>query len=297
VQELPPDVALLYAVADNGDLFGTQPANCASWNVKPLEKKKRQNCSPLQSSRMQLSRLSRVFTLFARYSVVICLDLSPSLRSVDPTTGEFLYEQLQQVFARCVGDLVKDLILGDYLFRPQLFLTVVLHQHTQHSRVACHGVELTSDNSTEVVKLVQSVIDSLPNTPKTGAATLPANSSGSAIASGSTIGDNSSDLAALLEEGLYALKLLPADACPTLFLLTDGVCSLHEASLDAIAALICREDIRLNLVHVTGNSNSYLSSFGYLPDTGMMLHVAFGSRLRFLSQIFLSYFRSDVVAH
>lgn len=79
------------------------------------------------------------------------------------------------------------------------------------------------------------------------------------------------DMNASLNNGYFALTLLPEDACPALVVITSGVCVLPDCTkYDHRLMLLNREDVPLSIVQL-GSQCKPESGFGFAPDSGMLV--------------------------
>lgn len=74
----------------------------------------------------------------------------------------------------------------------------------------------------------------------------------------------------MLQNGTFALKLLPTDACPHLILITDGVIHLPSecSKYDDLIMLLNREGITISSA-LLNSEHSVASSIGYIPEFGI----------------------------
>ena len=91
----------------------------------------------------------------------------------------------------------------------------------------------------------------------------------------------------MVERSLFALKLLPHDACPVVVILTDGVSAPHDmlgsAQYDSLLMQLLRHDIPCHVVQVGCGEDPNDVAFGYVADPEALgfLCGATGGVLRF----------------
>lgn len=91
---------------------------------------------------------------------------------------------------------------------------------------------------------------------------------------GTDLGNSTSDTTALLQNCLFAVERMPDHACPVVVLLTDGVLTAPDtASYENILTHYIRRDVTFNTILLTSAAFHPHSSFGFVPDPGMLEHI------------------------
>jgi len=96
-----------------------------------------------------------------------------------------------------------------------------------------------------------------------------------------------SELASCVHKSVFALKLLPPDACPSLILIGDGVTSAPDlTAYDNMTMLLNREDITCTTILV-GSGPHLHCAFGYTPDTEILRHLSTSTCGAYIERSFL----------
>ena len=61
---------------------------------------------------LRVTSQTRLHALACRYNFVFCLDMSPSMASLDPLSGIFLLDHLRKVMEKCLQELVAEVKIG-----------------------------------------------------------------------------------------------------------------------------------------------------------------------------------------
>lgn len=104
---------------------------------------------------------------------------------------------------------------------------------------------------------------------------------------------STSTLQSLVESGVFTVRQMSNDACPSVVLITDGVSGLLDAfdletsynRYDGLIMLLNRENIPCSIIHVDstcGNLHSN-SPYGYISDTDHLQYICHASNGSFLS--------------
>ena len=195
-----------------------------------------------------LSRSSVVSFVFRRYKIVLSLDLSESMWTLDETTGGVLYDALvEQVELLLTGLVVP---MG---YTPDVLVSCV----AAHIGLLVQGFLLTAENVDTLVGELLSKLDAIESD-------LAGRQDGDHAAHG---------LGELAIHGAFrALELLPADACPLIVLFTDGVSAALPG--DAGFRQLASADTPLHVVKVNSTEPDQPHAFGYVADASLLKFVA-----------------------
>jgi hypothetical protein len=216
---------------------------------------------------LRLRADSELVVLAGAYRIVLSLDVSPSVASIDSETNEVLFDALLRALERCCFALLDAFRLdgGDFVleFRPRLYLSVVAQMGLPDTFWPLLQCALLTSRS--VVGLLLTVRRRLDRT-----------ESRAATRAQRTVyrGSAGADLAAVLQNAAFVLKLMPERARSLLVLICDGAISLPDTSAyDNLLMLLNREAIACSSVQI-GAGFAPSGAFGYVPDCDVLRHLA-----------------------
>jgi hypothetical protein len=249
-----------------------------------------------------VSAKTKLSILACKYRIVFSMDASPSMATVDPITGEVLFDQLYFALETVLTALVQPIRFENVEVTPQIHASFLLQgSHSGTLHVMLHGIVISQQTLSSALHILKQALISGESSiiTKTHAATAAASlafsqaqsatqtanganglTAGSVPQSGtlnSASGSYSSfpltDLGSPLKNAMFILKMLPLDACPSIVMLTDAVTMLPEEteSYDSLLMLMRREDIVCSAIRV-GSSFHDFTSFGYIPDADFLRH-------------------------
>ena len=221
------------------------------------------NTSINSSKKGILTLNSQVYHIFTRHRIVFSIDLSCSLGIIDPASGQVLFDRIYQCLEKFLRVLILPVVLpGEVQIIPEIIFSIVA-QGSFERPIHCiiQGAMVNAENIEDVLA---KVLRKMRDAESSAATALSSNEPFDAPSSWAP-----SDIAYALQNAMAALDFLPEDACPSIVLLTDGVCFLpsHSISYEGLIMKMNRMDIGLTIVNVVGKAaTNYL--YGYIPDFG-----------------------------
>ncbi|OTF76547.1 hypothetical protein BLA29_002022, partial [Euroglyphus maynei] len=217
------------------------------------------------------------FTFFSRkYCFVFVLDMSTSIANVDIQHSTILTDELFEVLAKCLSNIVKPFYVpgSEFLFQPEIFLTIVAYlpfYSLDVNNVIVHGYKLTTENVGQLLEKVCSKIyfyiellaknirsehfrDQYCHRSMQGRSIVPANLS----------------LINMIRFGLLSLNLLPENSHQGIVIVTDGNTSFSDAhTLESALTQLRLSMISCSFIHI-GSPPHPDAAFGYIPYIDFM---------------------------
>lgn len=230
-----------------------------------------------------------------RYRVVFALDVSPSISTVDPSTGSVTYESVFESFRRCFVDLTKPLHVGGGerpAIQPEIWVTVLaqtnpLVQPTRYESVLLQPTRVTAGTAATLVQGVHARLQDLENllseTVQTAARPPPDDAVDAPHDEHPGGGDGRPKVALkrdlTLVQGMFnsiaAIKMMPSDASPVLIIVTDGVVSVSEPkTLTKVLEVLNRHEIPCSFIQTGQAGLDWNCSFGAVPDIELLQFIA-----------------------
>ncbi|KAK7582227.1 hypothetical protein V9T40_013672 [Parthenolecanium corni] len=250
---------------------------------------------------------SNVIFLGEVYSQVYCLDISPSVSTVDIQHGAVLLDVIIKALRKSISYLVKPLLLpgSSHCYSPEIFITVIAHTPFYISpaqQVLVQGWKISEENLEEFLEAVirqlafiedavaqvsgtihdqfeherkESLIEQIELKKSTEALFndtqenkfTPTSPNIAMVSPGSGFLN-------LLRYGMLALKLLPVSNFSNLVVITDGMIILPDTdTLDSVLNHMRYNDIACYFLHV-GSQFHPNCGFGFVPYTEVMQLIA-----------------------
>ncbi|GMF27622.1 unnamed protein product [Phytophthora fragariaefolia] len=221
------------------------------------------------SVRGQLTPDTRVAAVFQRYRCVLCLDASPSILSIDPSSGRLFLDLLYESVELFIWSLLRPMEVGGVAFTPEIHASVLVQGALVESLcVIMQGYIVTPSNAASFLQLIKDRFQLIENNWASQAQEL---------GQWGYIGNATpASLDWILQNAVFALNSLPADCAPMMVLVTDGVVDVRDAySYDNLLMQLVRHDIQCHFLRIGGGGEDELSAaFGFVPDTHLLRFVA-----------------------
>uniref|UniRef100_M4BF92 Uncharacterized protein n=1 Tax=Hyaloperonospora arabidopsidis (strain Emoy2) TaxID=559515 RepID=M4BF92_HYAAE len=193
-----------------------------------------------------LTPTTRVAATFRRYRCVLCLDASPSILSIDPSSGRLFLDLL-----------------------PELYVSVLVQGALVESLcVLMQGYIVTSTNAASFLQLIKERFELIEND---WASQAQERGQWGYLGNAAP-----APLDWILENMVFALNSLPTDCAPIMVLVTDGVVDVRDVfSYDNILMQLVRHDIQCHFLRIGGDGENELNAtFGFVPDTHLLRFVS-----------------------
>eukprot|EP00644_Phytophthora_capsici_P001336 jgi/Phyca11/14904/fgenesh1_pg.PHYCAscaffold_10_\ len=95
----------------------------------------------------QLTPDTRVAAVFQRYRCVLCLDASPSILSIDPSSGRLFLDLLYESVELFIWSMLRPMEVGGVAFTPEIHVSVLYADDSLSTQQVwqCRLVHLTQD--------------------------------------------------------------------------------------------------------------------------------------------------------
>jgi hypothetical protein len=180
--------------------------------------------------------------LYAKYRLAVAIDVSPSMFVMDPVSGVIPFDavlpSLVATFRALCGS--ADNVAANVRFSPDIYVSVMARacyatvgggwsssrgRPPWSPRFLVHGYLLRGSTLTALIDVLQAGLHTMEVEMAQHAALAATQAPPFGDLSGSDRATASSRVATLprlIESALLALKLMPGDACPLVFVVTDG---------------------------------------------------------------------------
>ncbi|KAG6614180.1 Dynein heavy chain 1 [Phytophthora cinnamomi] len=212
---------------------------------------------------------TRVAAVFQRYRCVLCLDASPSILSIDPSSGRLFLDLLYESVELLIWSMLRPMEVGGLAFTPELHVSVLVQGALVESLcVIMQGYIVTPANAASFLQLIKDRFQLIENDWAAQAQEL---------GQWGYLGNATpASLDWILQNAVFALNSLPSDCAPMVVLVTDGVVDVRDAySYDNLLMQLVRHDIQCHFLRIGGGGEDELSAtFGFVPDTHLLRFVA-----------------------
>ncbi|XP_048580524.1 KICSTOR complex protein SZT2 isoform X3 [Nematostella vectensis] len=230
-----------------------------------------------------------------RYKFVFCLDISPSLATVDTKSETVITDEVYEKFRICLSALVMPFSVpgNSIVLCPELHITVLAYTSIlspEAPQIILQGCLVTEDNLETVLHTVEDQLhmleDILAGT-VTSSLQLDSKhpSEGDGLSSDTvTLLSPEAGPIAMLRAALLALQLLPDNASAGAVVITDGVFALPDASaVDSMLAQLRASTVCCSFLKV-GSGFHANCSLGYVPHCDLMQFIAMATSGAYLSK-------------
>jgi hypothetical protein len=192
------------------------------------------------------------------------VDLSPSARSTDATTGEILLTSALSTIKLTLMNLVGNLNTPSCTPRRQLYISVGI----QDGRVAApivfmHSALVTRDNVNTTLDIIYRKFLAVENE-----IALRSNDKGKSD-------PIATSLDTFVQNGIFVLSRMPDYSCPLLFVLTDCVFpEVQNSEYDNLYMQLNRHDVSCFMFNYSSSTFSAHCGFGYVPTVESAQYVA-----------------------
>ncbi|KAG1706729.1 hypothetical protein DVH05_027582 [Phytophthora capsici] len=217
----------------------------------------------------QLTPDTRVAAVFQRYRCVLCLDASPSILSIDPSSGRLFLDLLYESVELFIWSMLRPMEVGGVAFTPEIHVSVLVQGALVESLcVLMQGYIVTPTNAAGFLQLIKERFQLIENDWASQAQEL---------GQWGYLGNATpASLDWIVQNAVFALNSLPTDCTPMIVFVTDGVVDVRDAySYDNLLMQLVRHDIQCHFLRVGGGGEDELNAtFGFVPDTHLLRFVA-----------------------
>ncbi|KAK0161678.1 hypothetical protein PV327_008097 [Microctonus hyperodae] len=236
------------------EIISVIPKNCpASWNEK--------NSHQYQ---YKVSTSTSIVFLAHKYKMVFCLDLSPSLGTIDIQNGEIVMDEVCLATKQCLENISQPFLVpgSNYILQPEIYVTIIVHTPfltNPAQQVLIQGWIITTDNVDCLMRFIEKKLNCLEEkialvmrathqhrenfrVENDGLVSglfdeKSSERASSTYASNERISVISPDVSFhnILRYGQLALSLLPINSCAHLVIVSDGIVGITDTyALDSV---------------------------------------------------------------
>ena len=100
-----------------------------------------------------LHSTSDIYTLYKSYNIVLCIEMSPSMFTVDPLTNQIKYDLLIESLPTFISSLLLPIHYGknDSFFFPTISISLLYIENYTETKILLHNLLLTNNNVQNVI--------------------------------------------------------------------------------------------------------------------------------------------------
>ncbi|XP_063994970.1 KICSTOR complex protein SZT2-like [Diachasmimorpha longicaudata] len=240
----------------------------------------------------RITSSSSVIFLAHKYRMVFCLDLSPSLGTIDIQRGEVVMDEVYMAMKQCLENVSKSFTVPGTkrILRPEIYVTIIVHTPfftNPAQQVLVQSWLITSENILYLMQFIEKRLNSLEE----NIARAEAERSSSGIfedeisAMGMTLNSSHSlsnmsvisseaSFINMLRYGMLALALLPEHSCAHLVIVTDGIVGISDVYiLDSMVQQLRASTIACSFLHVGSAYHPHCAN-GLVPYQDILCFLA-----------------------
>lgn len=240
---------------------------------------------------------TRVAFLATRYRLAFCLDLGPSVSTVDIQHGSILFDEIYSALERSLEFVSQPFFIpnSQFLFRPQVHITIIAHIPlcpTGVPQVLIQGWVLTARNLDSLRVQLQKNLAEISESVAQAAFRTNERSSKLKLSEklstsyndprdsnrllNSSIQISTADISTvnLFRYGILALQLLPENSSAGIVIITDGILSFpNTQTLDKILTQLRNCTVACSFLQI-GSPYHPFTCFGFVPYKELMQFIA-----------------------
>lgn len=217
----------------------------------------------------RLTPNTRVAAVFKRYRCVLCLDASPSILSIDPSSGRLFLDLLYESVELFIWSILRPMEVGGKGFAPEIHVSVLVQGALVESLcVLMQGYIVTPSNAAGFLQLIKERFQLIEND---WASQAQERGQWGYLGNATP-----ASLDWILQNVVFALNSLPTDCTPMMVLVTDGVLDVRDVySYDNLLMQLVRHDIQCHFLRIGGgDEDELIATFGFVPDMHLLRFVA-----------------------
>uniref|UniRef100_A0A0C9R6N5 Szt2 protein n=1 Tax=Fopius arisanus TaxID=64838 RepID=A0A0C9R6N5_9HYME len=241
-----------------------------------------------QNYQYRITSSSCVIFLAHKYRMVFCLDLSPSLGTIDIQRGEVVIDEVCMATKQCLENVSKPFTIPGTrrILRPEIYVTIIVHTPfftNPAQQVLVQSWLITSENIIYLMQFIERRLNSLEEN--------IARTEGERFSSGifedevSTLGMNSTQPSTsvvspeasfinMLRYGMLGLALLPEYSCAHLVIVSDGIVGISDVYvLDSIVQQLRASTIACSFLHLGSAYHPHCAN-GLVPYQDILCFLA-----------------------
>ncbi|XP_063220375.1 KICSTOR complex protein SZT2-like isoform X2 [Bacillus rossius redtenbacheri] len=242
---------------------------------------------------------SAIIFLSHKYRIVYCLDMSPSLSSVDIQHGEVMIDEIFQSFKKSIEGFTRPFLIPGSctLFSPEIYITVIAHTPfftTPAQQVLVQGWLLTLENVQQFMDIVHNQLNQLEDSFAEVSAIVNEQHDALRTESDNLVGglfeeneeqpESSTKQIAIvspdtsfvnmLRYGMLAILLLPETGASNIIVVTDGIVAIPDVQVfDSLLTQLRSCSIACSFLHVGSLFHPHCG-LGMVPYVDIMHFIA-----------------------
>lgn len=232
--------------------------------------------SSMEGSQLLITPNTRLSFVGREYRFVFCIDMSPSLATVDTETGNVLFDDMFADLRNALTGLVQPFCIpgSSLVLSPRLHITILAHTSIQvkECQVLVQGYCVDEGNIKYFLCQLKRKLAVLENAVAEEIAKRNSDMS-SGVKGG--MKKTETNLFFMIRDGLVALQLLPDGASAGIIVVTDGVFLLENAVIgDALLQQVRHLAAVCSFLQVGTGYRRASVEFGYVPHCALMQFIA-----------------------
>ncbi|XP_014220610.1 KICSTOR complex protein SZT2-like isoform X1 [Trichogramma pretiosum] len=252
----------------------------------------------------RVTSTTKIKFLSYRYRMVLSLDLSPSLATIDIENGEIVIDEIYSATQKCLEGITRPFLIpgSKRMLHPEIYVTVIVHTPfftNPAQQVLVQGWLVTTENVGRLMQVIESELKLLEEkvAQVTGLVNLQLETvrleseklvGGLFEESSTNIGKNNANnigtnlgmvspetgFVNMLRYGMLALSLLPEYSCAQLVIISDGIVGINDVhALDSVIQQLRATTIACSFFHV-GSSYHPHTANGLVPYPDLLRFLA-----------------------
>lgn len=224
--------------------------------------------------KLQIVPTTKLSFVGRQYRFVFCLDMTPSIATIDSESGNVLMDDMFSNIKNCLSGLVKPFCIpgSSLILKPRLHVTVLAHTYinVKECKVLVQGYCVNEENVKYFLCQLKRKLQVLEKTVAEDVSQKKMNAENEGEHS-----EYKRSLFYMIRDGLFALQLLPENASASIVVVTDGVFILENALIaDALLAQVRHSTAVCSFLQVGTGYKRASVEFGYVPHCALMQFIA-----------------------
>lgn len=269
-------------------------------SILPKNKPTKWNDETSQQYQYKVTSASSIIFLSYKYRMVLCLDLSPSLGTIDIQHGEIVMDQVCMATKQCLESVSKPFVVpgSKFILQPEIYVTIIVHTPfltNPAQQVLVQGWLVNPDNINFLMQFIEKRLSLLEEkiAQVTGIAyqnheTYCTENDGlvsglfeercsrvniNTATSISVISPDASFIN-MLRYGLLALSFLPEYSCAHLIVISDGIVGATDINvLDSVLQQFRASTVACSFIHLGSAYHPHCAN-GLIPYQDLLCFIA-----------------------
>ena len=205
-----------------------------------------------------LHSTSDIYTLYKSYNIVLCIEMSPSMFTVDPLTNQIKYDLLIESLPTFISSLLLPIHYGknDSFFFPTISISLLYIENYTETKILLHNLLLTNNN---VQNVINDLIEFLETKRKQYKFSIDLNIFSYCIET--EIQNQETFLPQLVSSSLLLFQDMNIKSCSSILLLTAGGFPVDVYHDRKVMLSLLQKDIPLNIFTISSSSPDLYTSY------------------------------------